>query len=129
MPRWPNPRPPKPCLNCGVPFRGTHPEQKYCARACYSGNRSGLRRFVESRTGYVVLTKGTSRQYEHRAVVERRLGRKLRPEESVHHKNGIKGDNRDENLELWAKKHLGGQRVSDLDIWSGTIPAYQHGAL
>jgi len=91
----------------------------------------GERRFIEGRSGYVVLTQGTTfRQYEHRVVMEQMIGRELRPEESVHHKNGIKDDNRPENLELWAKKHLGGQRVSDIeDIWSGNIPPYQIGAL
>lgn len=38
--------------------------------------------------------------YEHRLVLENELGRLLRPEESVHHINEVKLDNRLENLFL-----------------------------
>jgi hypothetical protein len=45
--------------------------------------------------------------------MEQYLGRALFPNETIHHKNGVRHDNRIENLELWVGAHGRGQRVEE----------------
>lgn len=80
--------------------------------------RTGARRYVSG--GYVFVqdpADGYKYQREHRVVMEAAIGRKIRPEEDVHHRNGVRTDNRLENLELWSHSQPRGQRVEDKIAW------------
>jgi len=127
------------CQRCGGRFlTSIYHASPYCSKSCglLASNAANPGRFGGSRggnwrggrrvlpNGYVEIwdpeaaqrhRPGTKKPYvlEHRLVMEEKLGRALLPGENVHHINGIRDDNRPENLELWVKKQPPGQRAHE----------------
>src|SRR3990167_1882821 len=110
-----------PCKKCGKlayrpPCRRNN--KVFCNRKCMDQYTIGPNHpcWKNGKTvnlnGYTTLNQ--TRQQEHRFVMEKHLGRSLDKFETIHHKNGLKSDNRIENLELWTRRQPCGQRVSDL---------------
>lgn len=75
--------------------------------------------FVKVEADHPRASKGWIR--EHVLVMEKTLGRHLLPGEEVHHLNGVREDNRPENLELWVVRQPKGQRPADLVEWAKEI--------
>ena len=96
----------------------------YCSRECFSKAQSNKftlegnpnwKGGIKRHQGYILIrVKKNQYLFEHRIIAEKTLGRKLLRNEVVHHINGIKDDNRPENLIVMgkgdhAKHHFNGR--------------------
>jgi hypothetical protein len=93
------------------------------ARQQHGGSAKPFGHRHKGQGGYVLLKVGREHpgankagwMFEHRYVMEQLLGRQLLPGERIHHRNGRRDDNREENLELWTLTHKDPPGVRALD--------------
>jgi hypothetical protein len=111
----------KDACDCGQPKQVKSATCGKCRSVAESRNGNWKGGRTRHKAGYVMLrspghprASGRSQYvFEHILVAEQLLGRNLYDGESVHHRNGVRDDNRPESLELWTRPQPTGIRVSD----------------
>ena len=102
------------CIKCTNKLRPDYGTGKYLKNGYVMVFQKGHPRAQGSRGIYV---------FEHILVMEKHLKRYLEKDENVHHINGVKDDNRIENLELWVRPQPSGIRAKDAVEWARKILA------
>lgn len=104
------------CPQCGKPKTRISILCQTCSRPPFDPDNPKWR---SNRRGYIVCSGPDGKEIsQHRWVMQQMLGRKLMPHENVHHINGIREDNRPDNLELWSTSQPSGQRIEDKLAWA-----------
>lgn len=128
----------EPCGHCGkgvTRYASSRGKVLYCDVECHNEARRKAQKRQTTDSGYIRIFVGldypgatkTGHVLEHRKVMQDILGRPLLDEENVHHINGVRDDNRPENLELWSHSQPRGQRVEDKIRWAREFLALYEG--
>lgn len=100
--------------SCGTKALGGHRNKTGDKSHLWKGGRNVIRDgYIEIYTPDHPAARGGKYVREHRLVMEKMIGRYLEPYEEVHHKNGIRDDNRPDNLELWVISQPAGARYNE----------------